>query len=76
MEVICYHYTLAGLSQGKRVFGTHLIIGWWCPRESPDVFEKGSLGLAEIRTSDPPARSLIAILITTSLQNGIIIIKC
>jgi len=58
MEVRGYHYALAGLSQGKRVPGIRLIIGWVCPRDSPNVFEKGSLGLAAIQTSDHPARSL------------------
>jgi len=76
MEVRGYHYALAGSSHGKRVVGTRLIIGWVCPRDSPKVFEKRSLGLAAIQTSDHPARSLIAILITASLQNDIIIMNC
>jgi len=76
MEVRGYHYALAGLSQGKGVPGTRLIIGWVSPRDSANVFEKGSLTLAAIRTSDRPARNLIAILITASLQDGTIIMNC
>jgi len=76
MEVRDYHYALAGLYQGKRVPGTRLIIGWVSPRQSPNVFEKGSLALAAIRTSDRPASNLIAILIASSLQDGTIIMNC
>ena len=60
----------------EKVPGTRLITGWVCPREGPNAFEKGSLALAAIRTSDRPSHSLIAILITASLQNGIIIMNC